>query len=94
MNQRVDLDREQWAAIRSLFDALAEASPAERERVLAESRQPAAVIAETKALLAAADGVGDFMQADAACSRARRSRRCNTSRSRPGRGSAPSRSSL
>lgn len=65
MNQRVDLDREQWAAIRSLFDALAEASPAERERVLAESRQPAAVIAETKALLEAADGAGDFMQADA-----------------------------
>lgn len=65
MNQRVDLDREQWAAIRDLFDALAEASPAERERILAESRQPAAVIAETKALLAAADGAGDFMQADA-----------------------------
>ncbi len=65
MNQRVDLDREQWAAIRDLFDALADAPPAERERVLAESRQPAAVIAETKALLAAADGVGDFMQADA-----------------------------
>ena len=65
MNQRVDLDREQWAAIRDLFDTLAEASPAERERILAESRQPAAVIAETKALLAAADGAGDFMQADA-----------------------------
>lgn len=65
MNQRVDLDREQWAAIRDLFDALADAPPAERERALAESRQPAAVIAETKALLAAADGAGDFMQADA-----------------------------
>lgn len=65
MNQRVDLDREQWAAIRDLFDALAEAPPAERERILAESQQPPAVIAETKALLAAADGAGDFMQADA-----------------------------
>lgn len=65
MNQRVDLDREQWAAIRDLFDALADAAPAERERILAESRQSAAVIAETKALLAAADGAGDFMEADA-----------------------------
>lgn len=65
MNQRVDLDREQWAAIRDLFDALADAAPAERERILAESRQSAAVIAETKALLAAADGAGGFMEADA-----------------------------
>lgn len=65
MNQRVDLDREQWAAIRDLFDALAEASPAERERVLSQSRQPAWVIAEAEALLAAADDAGAFMQIDA-----------------------------
>ncbi|MGE7469452.1 protein kinase domain-containing protein [Bosea sp. NPDC003192] len=65
MNQRVDLDREQWAAIRDLFDALAEASPAEREFILAQSRQPASVIAEAKALLAAADGAGAFMEVDA-----------------------------
>ena len=65
MNQRVDPDREQWAAIRDLFDALADAPLAERERILAKSRQSAAVIAETKALLAAADGAGDFMEADA-----------------------------
>lgn len=65
MNQRVDLGREEWAAIRGLFDALADASPQERERVLAQSGQSAEVIAETKALLAAADGAGDFMAIDA-----------------------------
>lgn len=65
MNQRVDLSREQWTAVRGLFDALAEAPHQERERVLAQSGEPAAVIAEAKALLAAADGAGDFMAIDA-----------------------------
>ncbi len=57
---------ERWKRVREVFDALAEAPPGDRERLLAEAcGTDAALAAEVRSLLASVEAAGDFLEAPA-----------------------------
>ncbi|WP_181832652.1 serine/threonine-protein kinase [Bosea caraganae] len=62
MKQPIDLERERWIKVRALFDDLVELAPAERQVALARSILPRELLDEARALLAAADSAGDFLE--------------------------------